>query len=231
MISCYHLTVHHPRRERPLLDDVSLEIERGEFVEVIAPSGQGKSVLCSILSLRRRVLGAKCIIAGRNLDRLDAAGVAEVRQKIGACTQHPKFLERRSVLENLLLPLVARQQPDRALGKVERLIEQTRVQALAEVPAGGLAAGERRLVGIFRALVGQPPLVVIDGGLEGLGEHYADAARGLRRAFEAGSTVVLAARAASPLDDLRTTTLELRDGRLEPAALPDGDSRTVDGAA
>jgi ABC-type ATPase involved in cell division len=219
MISIYHLTIPIARQRRPLFDDVCLEINRGDFAEIIGPVGGGKSVLFSLLSLRKKAASAKSIIVGRNLDRLDARGIAELRQQIGSCAQQPKFLEDRSVVENLILPLVAREQKDDALGKVEALIGGSRLDALATVPARRLSAAERRLAAIFRALVGQPSLVVIDGGLEGLADLREDARAALNSAHDAGATVVLLGRELSPCDDRRTVIFRIQDAQIEPTSL------------
>ena len=231
MISCFHLKVPHPYRQRPLLDDVSLEIEKGEFVEIVGPAGAGKSVLFSLLSLRAKAAYGKCIIGGRNLERLDSGGLAELRSKIGSCAQRPEFLEERTVLENLILPLVARSISDGALEEVEALIKDTGLEPLAKTLAGGLSDAERRLAGIFRALVGSPSLVLIDGGLAGLGELRDDARAALAAAYKAGATVILTGRKVSSLDELRTATFHLADGDLEPDDTRGGDSAATDGAA
>ncbi len=231
MISCYHLTVSHPGRERPLLDDASIEIDKGAFVEIVGPSGAGKSVLFSLLSLRRAPTGARCIIAGRNLDRLGEAGLAELRRGVGSCAQRPDLLEERSVLENLILPLVARGEHDGALDRVNDLIEGSRLEALCDVPAAGLSDSEVKLAGIYRALVGSPELVLIDGGVEGLADLAEDALSALRRAYDIGSTIVLTSRELSPLDDVRTAALRLSDGKL--VSTEDGaqEASLIDGAA
>ncbi|WP_168210827.1 ATP-binding cassette domain-containing protein [Persicimonas caeni] len=231
MISCFHLTVAHPHHKRPLLDDISLEVEKGDFAEIVGPAGAGKSLLFSILSLRSKVAHGKCIIAGRNLDRLDPNAIAELRQTLGSCAQQPTFLDERTALENLILPLVARGRAEGALETVEAQIEGTRLEQLERVPAGGLSDAERRLLGIYRALVGRPRLVLVDGGLEGLGELEADAIAGLRAASERGATIVLTGRQLSALDGLRTRTLRLNDGRLEADGAPSENPAAIHGAA
>src|SRR5690554_3821414 len=232
MISCYNLHIAHPTGERPLLDDISVDIARGEFVEIIGPSGAGKSLLCSVFGLRRRVQGAKCIVVGRNIDRLAPSKVTQVRQKIGTHSQRPEFVEERSLLQNLLLPLVALGKADGALQKVQTLISGTALEALSEVPIRGLSAGQRTLASVFRALVGQPELVLLDGGLQGLGELEGDAISALRQVSRAGSTVVIAARELSPCADLRTQVIRLDAGRVvsvQRSAEPEPDVTSVSG--
>lgn len=231
MISCFHLTVADPHHKRPLLDDVSLEVNKGDFVEIVGPAGAGKSLLFSLLSLREKALHGKCIIAGRNLDRLDANAVAELRQTLGSCAQQPRFLEERTALENLILPLVARGQADGALETVEALIEGTRLETQARVPAGRLSDAERRLLGVYRALVGRPKLVLVDGGLAGLGDLRDEARAGIEAAHRAGATVVLFGRELSDMDAEHTLTLRLEEGRLETVGGASEEPAAIHGAA
>lgn len=214
MISCFNLIIHRPNQGGLLFDGLSLEVSAGEFVELVGPAGSGKSVLCSLLSLRRRKKGAKCIIAGRNLERLGAAGLAKLRRQIGSTTQQPRFLEERSVLENLLLPSVARDQQRGALDAATELLADTTFEAKRAQPAAGLSASERRLLGIFRALIGAPKLVILDGGLEELGELKEQAADAIQHAHAQGSTVLIAAREPSPMNHLRTQLLRLDAAKL-----------------
>jgi ABC-type ATPase involved in cell division len=231
MISCYHLTVPRPGAQSLLLDDVSVEVARGDFVQITGASGAGKSVLFSILSLRRRVADARCIIAGRNLDRLDEAGMADLRRTIGSRSQRPVLLEQRSVLENLILPLVARGEHDGALERVEELIADSRLEQLAQARAGRLSEAERNLLGLFRALVGSPALVLVDGGLEGLGDLAGDARRALKQAHASGSTIVATARRPAALEDCCTVLMELSDGMLEVGQRIEQPPQAIDGAA
>ncbi|MFW5968632.1 MAG: ATP-binding cassette domain-containing protein [Persicimonas sp.] len=231
MISCYQLTVVHPRGERPLFDEVSLEVEAGVLAQIVGAAGAGKSVLFEIASLRRKPRTGRLVVAGRNLDRLDEVGIARVRRSIGSCAQYPQLIEEESVAENLMLPLVARGQKEGADERVASAASDTPLEELLEMPAGRLAHAERRLVGIWRALIGDPQLVLIDGGLSGLGDFEQVVADKLVAACERGATVVAFDRARSELlEDASSRVWRLAEGRLE--RLDDGAViDAVEGAA
>ena len=231
MIRCFNLTVPHPGGQRPLLDQVSLDIDEGQWVEIIGPSGAGKTLLFSVLSLRRACPQGKLVLAGRNLARLDEDGLAEVRRELGSCAQSPALLDERTVVENLILPLVARgRQHEGVLETVEDLVADTVIEPLLDIPAGDLCRAEYKLVGVFRALVGTPKLVLVDGAFEGLADKTDQASQVLHRAWEAGATVVLTAR--EPLAHTaawRTRILRLDDGQLDEDS--SGDDQMLHGAA
>ncbi len=195
MISCFHLKVQHPRQEGMLLDDVSFEIETGGWAEFTGESGCGKSAIFSMLSLRTIPKEGTLIVAGRNLSRLPQRKLERLRAKIGSCAQTPRLLEDRTVVENLLLPFVARNQLKKAPRHVDEVIEQLELGALRDLPVRMLSESERRVVGIARACVGDPAMILIDGGFEYLDLVWKKRVRAhLRRLHREGRTVVLFGR-------------------------------------
>ncbi len=195
MISCFHLEVKHPRHEGALFHDVSFEIETGGWAEFTGEPGCGKSALFSMLSLRTRPEQGTLIVAGRNLARLPRRKLESLRSKIGSCQQEPLLLAHRTVLENLLLPFVARGQLKHAARAVDEVIEQFEIRALRDLPVHMLSASERRVVGIARACVGDPSMILIDGGFEHLDLVWKKRVRShLRRVHREGRTVVLFGR-------------------------------------
>lgn len=232
MISCYHLTVPHPRHDGPLLDDLNFEIEQGAVAQIVGPSGVGKSVLFSIASLRRASRTARLVVAGRNLDRLDDSAVAKLRRNVGSCAQDPQLIEERSVIENLALPLIARGEKAGAYDRVVESVQGTPIEPLLEVAAGRIAQTERRLVGIWRALIGEPDFVVIDGALEELGALQETAVEALSAAQRRETTVLVFGRALSKsLDGLCSIAWRLDSGRLEPLEGVGRVEASVEGAA
>ena len=146
------------------LDDVSVCIERGEFVAIMGASGSGKSTLMNILGCLDRPTSGRYLLAGRDVSGLSRARLAEVRNRlIGFVFQNFNLLARTSALENVELPLVYA-----GLGRRQR-IEAAR-RALERVGLGDrlyhhpaqLSGGQQQRVAIARAIVNQPALLLAD---------------------------------------------------------------------
>lgn len=215
MIACYHLHVEWEGERKPLFQDISFEIPKGSFVQCTGPSGSGKSVLFSLLSLRCMPEHGQLIIGGRNLSRLSRLKIPGLRRRMGTCAQRPEFLEDRTLQENLLLPFVARGRAKDAPDAVAKLLKAFELQAVADVPMHILSEQERRMVAIARACAGHPDSILIDGGVEALDESHQRRALGaLRQAHAQGSTIVLWSRKPA-----RVMGVDVIDMRLERGTL------------
>lgn len=191
MISCYQLNVPNPRSEAPLFDAASFEVDAGQWAEIQGSSGSGKTVLFSLLSLRSRTQNAKLIVAGRNASRLGSDGLAELRKRIGSCPEEPHYLEHRSLVENLLLPFVARGEHQGAYEQVSGLLVRVGMDELSDVQMKNLSLTERCAAGVMRALVGQPEVVLLDEILGRTGSYRGALETELARVRDAGSTVIV----------------------------------------
>lgn len=216
MISCYHLTVGHPRRDGALLDDISFDIPEGSWVDITGEPHSGKSVLFSLLSLRGRPAQGTLIVAGRNIGRLARRKLERLRRDIGSCAQSVRLLPDRTVTENLLLPLVARQRTNEAAESVARVLAQLDFEDVRDLEVSALTSSERRVLGIARAMIGEPSLILIDGGLDDLDRVWRKRVRAALRALHRqGHTVVLFGRdVVGPMTG-QGIELRLEDGRLE----------------
>ncbi len=195
MISCFQLFIDHPRDAQPLFVNVGFEIEPASWNEIIGPAASGKSLLFSILSLTHSPLKGKLLIAGRNVERLRGPAYAELRRRIGNCSQNPTLLNRRTVIENLIIPLVVRGQEANAAPEAERLLEALNLSALRDAPLKSLANSERQTIAMLRAIIGRPPLIIIDDGFDLIDKkHLAPILTLLRAAQTTGSTVILFSR-------------------------------------
>ncbi|MDP2954240.1 MAG: ABC transporter ATP-binding protein [Chloroflexota bacterium] len=144
------------------MNDVSLAIERGEFVAVTGPSGSGKTTLLSILGGMTEPTEGQVMIKGTDLYRLSADSRADFRaQNIGFVFQQLHLLPYLSALENVMLPLViisGGSKRERALAALARVGLEGKERRLP----GALSVGEQARVGIARALVREPSLILAD---------------------------------------------------------------------
>jgi putative ABC transport system ATP-binding protein len=203
--------------ETRALDDVHLEIRRGEFVSISGPSGCGKSTLLGILGLLDNASAGTYELAGRAINTLDAAARAQVRNRqIGFVFQAFNLISDLNVEENVALPLMYRDD----LSKSERtsLVKD----ALAKVDMshrarhfpGQLSGGQQQRVAVARALVGKPTLILADEPTGNLDSRNAELVMDLlRQIHREGATLCMVThdpRSAA----LAERTISLFDGRI-----------------
>lgn len=104
MIQLFHVSKYYDRR--PALSDVTLEIEKGEFVLLMGPSGAGKSTLLKLLIGAERPEEGQVLIQGRSLSKLRASEIPVLRRKVGVVLQDFRLLPKKTVFENVSLPLL-----------------------------------------------------------------------------------------------------------------------------
>nr|WP_243861207.1 ABC transporter ATP-binding protein [Cellulomonas uda] len=150
-------------RRRTILDDVSLTVERGESVAVVGPSGSGKSTLAAVVATLLRLQSGELRIDGQDVLALRSARLAAFRRAtVGVIFQHAELVPTMTALENVALPALL-DGADRATaeGRARRLLDEVQLSE-TDTPAGDLSGGEAQRVGIARALVNAPALVVAD---------------------------------------------------------------------
>ncbi|MBV8467150.1 MAG: ABC transporter ATP-binding protein [Burkholderiales bacterium] len=203
--------------ETRALDEVHLEIRRGEFVSISGPSGCGKSTLMGILGLLDTATSGRYELAGKSVDQLNARERAMMRNReIGFVFQAFNLISDLSVEENVALPLQYRDD----LSKQER--QQRVAEALARVDMGHrarhfpaqLSGGQQQRVAVARALVGKPALILADEPTGNLDSRNAELVMDLLKQIHAdGATLCMVThdpRSAS----LAERTVSLFDGRV-----------------
>lgn len=171
LIETEHLTKLFQRGSETIraLDDVSLAIEKGEFVSIIGPSGSGKSTLMYILGLLDTQTTGTYRLDGRLTNELSDDERAELRnQKIGFVFQTFHLLPRASALRNVAMPMVYSASYDRAFSetKMNKLageaLERVGLKERMNHRPNELSGGQRQRVAIARALVNRPEIVFAD---------------------------------------------------------------------
>jgi putative ABC transport system ATP-binding protein len=174
------------------LDDVSLRIERGEFVAVVGSSGSGKSTLMNVLGLLDRPSEGSYRLEGEDVAGLGVDAQARLRnRRIGFVFQAFHLLPRTSALENVELPLLYSDRTDGA-GRGRRALEAVGLADRVDHRPSELSGGQQQRVAIARALVNEPDLLLAD---EPTGNLDARAALDLMALFQSlnrtGRTIVL----------------------------------------
>ena len=147
-----------------VLRGVSLACELGENVAILGPSGSGKSTLLHILGTLDRPTAGTVTLCGEDPFQLSEAGVASFRNRhVGFVFQDHHLLPQLSVLENVLIPTLAEGRPDEAtVARAKDLLARVGLSERLEHRPAELSGGERQRVGVARALIRQPKLILAD---------------------------------------------------------------------
>jgi len=215
MIQLQDVSVEYPT-DRVALRDVSLRIEKGEFVFLVGSTGAGKSTLLKLIYREEAPTAGKVIVAGQNLTTLPAREVPFLRRRMGVVFQDFGLLPNKTVFENVAFAL-------RVIGAGRREIRRKVPAALELVglmrrcdglPAQ-LSGGEQQRVAIARALVNDPPVLIAD---EPTGNLDPDTSMGIAEILAhvnlRGTTVVVATHDKLIVDRLGRRVVELDRGRI-----------------
>ncbi len=195
---------------------VSFQVLPGEMVFLTGHSGAGKSTLLKLISLVERCDSGKVIVNGQDLSRLPKRQVPYLRRNIGMIFQNHRLLMDRTVFDNVALPLVlagtphvkVRRRVQAALDKVGLLDKAARLPLM-------LSGGEQQRVGIARAIVNRPPLVIADEPTGNLDPELSAEIMKLFQAFnQIGVSILIATHALSLVARMKNRMLELQQGRL-----------------
>jgi cell division transport system ATP-binding protein len=194
IIELHRVTKTYGHAPRPALDDVSLQIGKGEFALLMGPSGAGKSTLLSLIMAMEQPDQGTIRVAGRDVHRLTRGSIPYLRRNLGAVFQDFKLLPEATPLENVRLAL-------QVLGLRRRDVVSRASEALTRVgidpslrkPVRCMSGGEQQRVALARALAGRPPILLAD---EPTGNLDPALTRDILRALEliraAGTTILLA---------------------------------------
>lgn len=198
------------------LSQLSFEVASGEMAFVTGHSGAGKSTLLKLLGVIERPSRGVITLDGKNLGRIRRRGIPKLRQGIGMVFQDHRLLMERTVFANVELPLViggiARQQ---RAARVRMALQKVGLLAYERQLPDTLSAGEQQRVGIARAIVAQPALLIADEPTGNLDPQLAVEIMGLFAEFqEAGTTVLVASHDLPLIKRMKKRVIVLDHGRL-----------------
>lgn len=201
---------------RDALAGISLSIDSGEMVFLTGRSGAGKSTLLKLVALLERPSRGQVIVNGRNTSGLPRRQIPAFRRQIGIVFQDHKLLNDRSIFENVALPLIIAGMRRKELEKRVRaaLDSVGLLQAEKKRPVA-LSTGEQQRVGIARAVVSKPKLLIADEPTGNLDPELSlEIMRLFGRFNDVGVTVLIASHDLALIEQLGHRRIALKDGQL-----------------
>ena len=216
MITFDNVTKLYDGGQRPALNNINLEIDKGEFVFLVGQSGSGKSTFTRLILRELRPTRGTVYVAGQDLNRLPGRKVPHLRRQIGTVFQDFRLLPGKTVHENVAFAL---QVIGRKSSEIRTLVPET----LETVGLSGkgdrlpeeLSGGEQQRVGIARAFVNRPKILLCDEPTGNLDPQTSvGIMKLLDRINKTGTTVIMATHDSTIVDQMRRRVIELDEGQL-----------------
>jgi cell division transport system ATP-binding protein len=199
------------------LSNASLRIEEGEMVFLTGRSGAGKSTVLKLISLLERPTRGTVVVGGKNTGSLASRHIPAFRRRIGIVFQDHKLLTERPVFDNVALPLVVAGTPLKEIDKrVRAALDQVGLLGKERALPLELSVGEQQRVGIARAVVSKPPLLIADEPTGNLDPDLAvEVMRLFKRFQEVGVTIVVATHDVHLVRELGLREIVLDHGHVQ----------------
>ena len=215
MILFDHVYKRYPNG-REALSDLSLEVRSGEIVFVTGHSGAGKSSLLKLISLIERPSRGQLIVNGQNVAGVSRSKIPAFRRQIGVVFQDHKLLVDRTIFDNVALPLIIAGVGTKEIGKrVRAALDQVGLLGREKSLPLELSTGEQQRVGLARAVVSKPPILIADEPTGNLDPELSiDVMNIFRRFNEVGVTVLIASHDLYLLEHFPVRRVRLEGVRI-----------------
>ena len=214
MIQLFHVTKYYDRRLA--LSDITLEIDKGEFILLMGASGAGKSTLLKLLIGAEQPDEGQILVQGRNVAKLSQSEIPALRRKVGIVFQDFRLLPKKSVFDNVSLPLLVQGQSNGEIRrKVGEALKAVGLDHRRDQMPPALSTGEQQRVCIARAIVNGPVVLLAD---EPTGNLDPDLTREIIELFKLinarGTTVMVATHDPQVMTQVNRRVIALSEGRL-----------------
>ncbi len=216
MIRFENVTKTYDGQSRAALSDLTVEIDKGEFVFVVGTSGSGKSTLLRLILRELRPTRGHILVAGKELNRLPSWKIPALRRQIGCVFQDFRLLPNKSVYDNVAfaLQVIGRSRSD-IRSVVPETLELVGLDGKEQRLPDELSGGEQQRVAIARAFVNRPMILIAD---EPTGNLDPGTSVGIMKLLDrinrTGTTVLMATHDATIVDQMRKRVIELDRGQL-----------------
>lgn len=215
MIQLYHVSKKFEGNV-PALRDVTLTIEKGEFVFINGPSGAGKSTLLNIIFGIEEVTGGHIIIDGRNYVRIPKEEIPHLRRRMSFVFQDFKLLPEKSVFDNVAMALkITGTNPLEIKKRVTTVLNYVKLNHRANFKPRALSGGEQQRVALARALVKEPAILIADEPTGNLDHELSiEMIELFKEINHRGTTVIIATHDMELIDRYAKRVIYLEGGRV-----------------
>ena len=216
MIKFENVTKVYLKSDKPALDNVSLEVEKGEFVFLVGLSGSGKSTFLRLVLREEKPTSGSIHVAGKDLRTLSNWKVPQLRRQVGTVFQDFRLLPNKTVSENVAFTLHVLGFSKKEIAReVPEVLELVGLEDKGDRKPGELSGGEQQRVAIARAYVSKPAILIAD---EPTGNLDPATSVGIMKLLDRinreGTTVVMATHDAGIVDQMRKRVIELEAGHV-----------------
>ncbi|HET8959442.1 cell division ATP-binding protein FtsE [Nocardioides sp.] len=216
MIRFEKVTKTYAGQGHPALDQVSVDVEKGEFVFLVGTSGSGKSTALRLVLRESRPTSGRVYVAGKEINRLASWKVPRLRRQIGTVFQDFRLLQNKNVAENVAFALqVIGKSKSEIRTLVPETLEMVGLEGKGERMPDELSGGEQQRVAVARAFVNRPMILIAD---EPTGNLDPTTSVGIMKLLDrinrTGTTVVMATHDSGIVDQMRKRVIELDAGRV-----------------
>lgn len=215
MIEFRHVSKIYKKRI-PALDDVSFRIEAGEFVFLVGESGAGKSTLIKLLTCEERPSRGRVILDNFNVSRMRRQLVPFLRRRFGMIFQDFRLIESKTVAENVAFAMQIVGAPKEVIQRrVPMVLSVVGLKDRMDAYPSELSGGEAQRVGIARAMINNPRLILADEPTGNLDPANSEAIMALLEEINrVGTTVIACTHDVALVDKMKKRVIELRNGRV-----------------
>jgi len=215
MIQFFHVSKTYDRQ--PAIKDVSFRVKKGEFVYLTGPSGAGKSTIMRLMLCADEPDEGQILINGRNIARLKQKDIPQLRRGMGIIFQDSRLIERKTVYENVALPLrIMGASEDSIRKKTTSILKSIGIYNKKDKYPVQLSGGEQQRTAIARALVKEPLILLADEPTGNLDWEVSQYIMDLMKDIHAqGTTIIFATHSTELMKTLPKRVIQIEAGRVK----------------
>lgn len=198
------------------LSNVNISIHKGEFVFLVGPSGAGKSTIIKLLLKEENPTSGSVILNGKDITKVKNRRIPYIRREAGVVFQDFRLLGNKTVYENVAFAMeILGTHPKEIKKRVPRVLSMVKLNHKAHCYPNQLSGGEHQRVGIARAIVNRPPILIADEPTGNLDPNTSwEIMEILDEINRRGTTVLMATHAENIVDDMQKRVIAVKSGRI-----------------